>query len=162
MQREELEKQAKAKIVTALRPYIPMALEILGDIKEHHHFQVSDVVEITDRLAKVLKRTGVAEDQPKQGEVPAKPSVTNEFLDDLITPWIQDIRQEIFNTRTLPFNTYAQAVKWLREGKIDWDFYDNERMREKRSKFPWMKSIYVVKEYPSHYSPYTLCFYRAK
>lgn len=146
MQREEfekVEKQVKAQTVTALHPYIPMALEILGDTREHHHFQVSDVVEVTDRLASILERMEVAEGQPEQGEVPAKPSVTNEFLDDLITPWIQDIRQEIFNTRVPQFRTPSEAFKWLDEGSVHAKNWLNELQREKDKTIPkWMKSPY--------------------
>jgi len=174
MQKKEFEELVEARTVPELHPYIPTALKIYN--KEHHDklwyekYEVSNVIEIVGILADSalrLGKKGLAKQESEQGEVSVKPTVTSEFLSNLITPWIQDIRQEIFNTRVPPFTTYKPAFKWLEEGKVDWDFLFNESVRKERSEAPkWMKSSlyypYVVKEYPSHYSPYTLCFFKAK
>jgi len=136
---QDIIEKVKAKTIPTLRPFIAPTVDILGDILRPDRYEVADVIEAADRLASELKRMGAEKGQPEQGEVSVEPTVTNEFLSDLITPWIQDIRQEIFNTRVRPFRTHEQAVKWVDEGIVDMENWFNEVRREKEKLPFWAR-----------------------
>lgn len=133
---KEFEKLVRAKTIPELHPYIPMALEVLGDSVQSKRYTVPDIIETVGRLVSVLERMEVA--KPEQDEVPAKPSVTSEFLSDLITPWIEDIRQEIFNTRVIPFRT-KEALNWMKQEQVDMKNWRDEVEREIEKLPKWMR-----------------------
>ena len=39
--------------------------------------------------------------------------ITGEFLVDKITPWVEDVRQDLFYSREAPFKTAMEASEWL-------------------------------------------------
>lgn len=64
---------------------------------------------VNDLLAPLMRRMRLEAE-------PSENSVTSEFLVDLITPWVEDVRQELFNSRIAPFSTFDEASRWYSKG----------------------------------------------
>ena len=140
MNTQEFIELVKSHTAPSLQSLIAAVVDMLGEELRFERSEVANVIEAAGRLATYLETIGVAKGQQEQGEVSAKPTVTREFLSDLITPWIQDIRQEIFNTRVCPFGTYEEALRWVNEGIVDWENWVNEAEREMEKLPKWMRS----------------------
>ena len=184
MDRKEYIEKVEAKAVPTLRPFIAPTVDILGDTLRLGRYEVADIIEIADRLASELKKMGVAKGQPEQGEVPVEPTVTSEFLGDLITPWVEDVRQELFDSRVAPFFTFEQAKKWVEEQREETSKWLQEKTKEYGEKFridakretetkaeskPQRKIFegkypfvaHAIEEGDVDYPPFVVCQYRA-
>jgi hypothetical protein len=51
--------------------------------------------------------------KPKIMSIEIEPSITGELLADRIRPWVEDIRQKLFHSRSAPFRSVTDAKKWL-------------------------------------------------
>jgi len=72
--------------------------------------------------------------KPEIVAIDIEPSVTTQFLAEQIKPWVEDIRQKLFHSKSAPFSCIEDAKTWLAEV----DKKDNEwkkRMDE------WYKEV---------------------
>jgi hypothetical protein len=54
---------------------------------------------------------------PETPHTETKPSVTAQFLADLIRPWIENIRQTLFHSKSAPFNSVGDTQAWWDEAE---------------------------------------------
>lgn len=70
-----------------------------------------------DRLARAILTEATHADRAETTHTQTKPSVTAQFLADQIDPWIKDIRQTLFRSKSAPFNRIEDAQTWCDEAK---------------------------------------------
>ena len=64
------------------------------------------------RLAEAILANVTPTGRRETTHTETKPSVTTQFLADQIKPWIEDIRQTLFYSRSAPFNRIEDAQTW--------------------------------------------------
>jgi len=76
-----------------------------------------------DRLARVILNEATQVNQAETTHAKTKPSVTTQFLADRIKPWIEDIRQTLFHSKSTPFDSIEDAQRWCdgaKKGIDEW------------------------------------------
>jgi hypothetical protein len=67
----------------------------------------------SQELNKLVK--GILTERPETTPTEIEPSVTAELLAEQIKPWVEDIRQKLFHSKSAPFRSVSDAKKWLDE-----------------------------------------------
>ena len=88
-------------------------------VYQNQFFNLRDIDGLAEAILAKVPPTGRRETTHTE----TKPSVTTQFLADQIKPWIEDIRQTVFRSKSAPFNHIEDAQIWwddARKGVDEW------------------------------------------
>jgi len=127
---------------------------------------------VLERIIEALV-SNPSKEEVKPSDLSPSVKLTSEFLTSQITPWVEDIRQELFNSRSAPFSTFEEASKWFKEAgkefrqkfkgdtetKVETKAEGKPERRTLKEQYPFL--AYGIRERSSNYPPYLICLFRA-
>lgn len=136
MNEKEFINMAQNTAPAELRNRIPEVVGILKDIGiircERH--ELSNVILLTSRWPNIEEM----DVEERIGSL-HESSVVSEFLVDLIMPWVEDIRRELFGSPDIPFHTFNDMKTWWRQA-LD----ENNKWLEEQRKVQYSNALFQM------------------
>jgi len=83
-----------------------------------------------------------------------EPSITAKFLADLIRPWVEDIREKLFHSKSAPFRSASDAKKWLEKVNKKLDEWGKRVGEWQKEVDEWHKRVDKWREKANEYHDY--------
>jgi len=139
-----------------IKNYVPEVVDILNDFISHERgYLMSDIPKVIQAAGGPLGAL-LAERDNIGGGTELKSIrqdwLPSEFLIDLITPWVEDVREVLFGSKMAPFSSEEQAIRWfgeVREKSSEWERQQDAFFK----KYPVMSAPWG-KEVPHGHTPW--------
>jgi len=115
MNKKEFIEEVKAKCPEHLEPYVPTAVDMLGDMIEYERWKIATVIQFIGRWHSCQYKLVDTPDKSREIEPTASSQLTTEFLIYKITPWVEKTREKLFHSKESPFKTKKEASRWIKD-----------------------------------------------
>lgn len=85
--------------------------------------------------------SGLLSTKPENIPTETEPSITAEFLAEQIKPWVKEIREKLFHSKSAPFACIEDAKKWLAEVDKRHGEWEKKRDEWNRKVDEWHKNV---------------------
>lgn len=121
MDKKQFIDSVNAQAPEEVKSFIPVAVKIMDLFIFHERvgYQSYDRPKVIQTAGLLKNQIEKIEDMSKQTESEPTPReyLSEKYLVGLIVPWVQDIRQALFHSKSAPFSRIEDAETWWNEAK---------------------------------------------